>query len=132
MDLRHLFVENLKFYRKKEGLSQMALAERCEASIGYIAEIEFGRKFPSIEMVEKIAHSLKVEPYQFFKDETASMDRENQETEELLQGLPDRVKRKITAQLLSAISIDIDRALNPRSGDGPAALRRSAADTGRK
>ena len=94
----------------------MALAERCGASIGYIAEIEFGRKFPSIEMIEKIARSLKVEPYQFFKDETAAADRENREMEELLQGLPDRVKQKITAQLLSAISIDIDRALNPKTG----------------
>jgi transcriptional regulator with XRE-family HTH domain len=113
MDLRHLFVENLKFYRKKEGLSQMALAERCGASLGYIAEIEFGRKFPSVEMVEKIARSLKVEPYQFFKDETSEEDRERRETTRLLQGLPDRVKREIAAQLLSAISIDIDRTLNP-------------------
>ncbi|MDR2499743.1 MAG: helix-turn-helix domain-containing protein [Treponema sp.] len=118
MDLRHLFVENLKFYRKKEGLSQIALAERCGASIGYIAEIEFGRKFPSIEMIEKIARSLRVDPYQFFKDERTDPDRENQETEELLQDLPDRVKRKITAQLLNAVSTDIDRILNPKPGGG--------------
>jgi transcriptional regulator with XRE-family HTH domain len=95
----------------------MALAERCGASMGYIAEIEFGRKFPSVEMIEKIACSLKVDPYQFFKDETAAADRENRETAELLRGLPERVKREIAAQLLSAISIDIDRTLNP-DGDG--------------
>jgi transcriptional regulator with XRE-family HTH domain len=118
MNLRHLFVKNLKFYRKQERLSQMALAERCGASIGYIAEIEFGRKFPSVEMIEKIARSLKVEPYQFFKDETLVADRENRETAELLRDLPERVRREITAQLLSAISIDIDRTLNP--GGGPA------------
>jgi transcriptional regulator with XRE-family HTH domain len=119
MNLRHLFAENLKFYRKKEGVSQMALAERCGASIGYIAEIEFGRKFPSVEMIEKIACALKVEPYRFFKDETAAADREGRETMKLLQGLPDRVKREITAQLLSAISIDIDRTLNPGAADDP-------------
>jgi transcriptional regulator with XRE-family HTH domain len=121
MNLRHLFVENLKLYRKKEGLSQMALAERCGASIGYIAEIEFGRKFPSIEMIEKIACSLKIEPYQFCKNETTAADKESRETAELLRSLPDRIKREIAVQLLSAISIDIDRTLKPGGKNGPGA-----------
>jgi hypothetical protein len=70
-------------------------------------------------VIEKIARSLKVEPYRFFKDETAAAGREDRETVKLLQDLPDRVKRESTAQLLSAISIDIDRTLNPGADDDP-------------
>jgi hypothetical protein len=47
------------------------------------------------------------------QNETAAKDRE---TMELLQGLPGQAKREIAARLLSAISIDINRALNP---EGP-------------
>jgi len=46
----------------------MKLSEYCESSPGYIGEIEMGRKFPSIEMIEKIAKVLKIEPYHLLKN----------------------------------------------------------------
>ena len=45
----------------------MQLAEYCGISPGYIAEIEIGKKFPSVGVIEKIALILKVEPYILFK-----------------------------------------------------------------
>lgn len=48
----------------------MRLAELCETSTSYIGEIEIAKKFPSIEMVEKIAKALKIRPFQLFMDET--------------------------------------------------------------
>jgi transcriptional regulator with XRE-family HTH domain len=68
MTLKEVFIHNLKEFRKKEGLSQMKLAEYCNTSPGYIGEIEIGRKFPSTEMIEKIAFVLRIEPYLFFKN----------------------------------------------------------------
>ena len=47
----------------------MELSMRCDASANYIGEIEIGRKFPSIKMVEKIAGVLKVPPHLLFWDE---------------------------------------------------------------
>jgi transcriptional regulator with XRE-family HTH domain len=72
MTLKQVFIQNLKEFRKKEGLSQMKLAEYCGTAHSYIGEIEIGRKFPSMELIEKIAKILRVEPYLFFKSRTGN------------------------------------------------------------
>ena len=72
MDLRTVFITNLKRFRKEQKMSQMHLAELCETSTSYIGEIEIAKKFPSIEMIEKIAHALNVRPFQLFQDEPNS------------------------------------------------------------
>lgn len=69
MNLREIFIFNLKKYRKENALSQMKLAEKCNTSTSYIGEIEIGRKFPSIEMIETICNALKIKPYQLFLEE---------------------------------------------------------------
>jgi transcriptional regulator with XRE-family HTH domain len=56
----------MKEFRKKEGISQMKLAEYCNTSPTYIGEIEVGKKFPSMDMIEKIAAILRIKPYHFF------------------------------------------------------------------
>jgi transcriptional regulator with XRE-family HTH domain len=113
MALKRLFVINLKKFRKEEGLSQDALAKRCEASANHIGQIEMGRRFPSIELIERIAAVLKVEPYRLFKDETGEDPDENRETREFLAKLPDRIRRDLKKQLVEAISEDIDEVLKP-------------------
>ncbi|MDE5579845.1 MAG: helix-turn-helix transcriptional regulator [Treponemataceae bacterium] len=72
MDLRTVFITNLKRFRKEQKMSQMHLAELCETSTSYIGEIEIAKKFPSIEMIEKIARALNVRPFQLFQDEPNS------------------------------------------------------------
>jgi len=70
MTLKQTFIKNLKGSRTKKGLSQMQLAEYCGISTGYIAEIETGKKFPSIGVIEKMTVILKIEPYMLFKSQT--------------------------------------------------------------
>jgi transcriptional regulator with XRE-family HTH domain len=47
----------------------MKLAELCESSTGYIGEIESGKRFPSVAMIERIAKALGIESYYLFKNE---------------------------------------------------------------
>jgi len=47
----------------------MKLAEHCDSSTGYIGQIEIGNKFPSIEMIDKMAAALNIKPYMLFLDE---------------------------------------------------------------
>ena len=47
----------------------MQLAELCGSSTGYIGEIESGKRFPSVKMIERIASALKIESYFLFKNE---------------------------------------------------------------
>jgi transcriptional regulator with XRE-family HTH domain len=63
-----------------------------------------GRRFPSIELIERIAAVLKVEPYRLFKDEIGKPPDENQETRDFLANLPDRIRRDLEKQLSTAIS----------------------------
>jgi transcriptional regulator with XRE-family HTH domain len=68
MGLKQNFVANLRKIRKAAGLSQMQLAFRCNTAPSYIGEIEIGRRFPSIRMIEKIAVVLQVQPQLLFED----------------------------------------------------------------
>ena len=73
MTFQELFITNLKDFRKSRKISQAKLAEICESSQAYIAEIEVGKKFPSPEMIEKIASALEIESYCLFQN-NAAMD----------------------------------------------------------
>ena len=47
----------------------MTLAEMCNTSTSYIGQIEIGNRFPSLELIEKIALALEIKPYLLFCDE---------------------------------------------------------------
>ena len=68
MTFQELFITNLKDFRKSKKISQAKLAEMCVSSQAYIAEIEVGKKFPSPDMIERIASALDVESYFLFQN----------------------------------------------------------------
>ena len=82
----------------------MKLAELCDISPNYIAEIEIGRRFPSLKVIEKIGKALNVMPYRFFIDETEEHQNEIDEIVSLLSRLPDQQRlniiNRISAPLL--------------------------------
>jgi transcriptional regulator with XRE-family HTH domain len=119
MQLRQLFIVNMKKFRKKEGLSQASLAERCGAAANYIGQIEMGRKFPSVEMVERIAGALRVEPYLLFRDDAKLIPGENQEIHEFIAALPVHLRRELFGQLLTAIEASVEETLNPGGAADP-------------
>ena len=65
-NLRKVLAINLKFYRKTLGLSQAKLAEMVDITDNYIALIETGKRFPSINMLERIAKVLKCDTLDLF------------------------------------------------------------------
>jgi len=68
MTFQEVFLANLKNFRKVRNISQAKLAELCESSQKYIAEIEVGKKFPSPSMIERIASALNIESYYLFQN----------------------------------------------------------------
>ena len=69
MKLRKIFIDNLKKIRKEKKISQMRIAELCETSTSYIGEIEIGKKFPSVEMIEKLANALNIKACELFMED---------------------------------------------------------------
>jgi len=64
--LRDILAYNLKENRKKCGFSQAKLAEKANITTQYIAMIEVSRKFPTPEMLDRLAKALNIETYQLF------------------------------------------------------------------
>jgi len=99
MELRSIFIENLKLYRKNSGLSQQQLAEKCDIATNYLSEIERGLKFPSIELIECFSNELNVPAYLFFlngqaaaKSEYLEKKRNNEFCEKLLSTIAEMLK----------------------------------------
>jgi transcriptional regulator with XRE-family HTH domain len=95
MDLKRIFVVNLKKIRNRKGISQMKLAELCDTATNYIGEIEIGRRFPSLKLIEKIGQVLETEPYWFFIDDSETKLGALDETIDFLAGLPDTMRLNI-------------------------------------
>jgi transcriptional regulator with XRE-family HTH domain len=68
-ELHRNLVRNLKRLRADLSLSQMDLAEKADISPGYVGEIEMGRKFPTPEVLERLADSLGVRPFRLLMGE---------------------------------------------------------------
>jgi len=80
----------------------MKLAECCNTATSYIGDIEIGRRFPSMELIEKIANILRIEPYRFFKNQSDSLV--NADTENIFPRLPNSMKKQITTQIKTQIN----------------------------
>jgi len=61
-----LFIENLRFWRKKREISQLKLSEMVNISPNYLNAVENGKNFPSPEVIQQISNALDVMPYQLF------------------------------------------------------------------
>ena len=52
----------VQYYRKQRNLYQVELADITGVSTGYIGSIEQGVRFPSLELLKKLARALKISP----------------------------------------------------------------------
>ena len=64
--LRVLLASNIKAKRRILGITQEQLAEKVATSTHYIAQIEQKNKFPSPEMLERIAVALEIDSPELF------------------------------------------------------------------
>ena len=65
-NLRQVLALNMREKRSTLGLSQAKLAERINTAPTYITMIELGKKFPSVEMLERIASALLMDTTELF------------------------------------------------------------------
>jgi len=97
MELQQIFMTNLRKRRKQLKYTQEKLAELCNTDPCYIRQIEIGRRFPSLQYIERIAKALNIQPYRLFYDET-----EDENTEILT--MPDNKKEQIKAMLVANVN----------------------------
>jgi transcriptional regulator with XRE-family HTH domain len=65
-NIRDVFADNLKKFRLARGWSQAFLAEKAATSTNYIGMLENTIKFPSSEMIHKLASALEIDTIDLF------------------------------------------------------------------
>ena len=65
-NIREVLANNIKEYRRKHGFSQDKLAELAGISSQYLATVETCRKFPTPEVLDRIAEALEIETHELF------------------------------------------------------------------
>ncbi|MCL2276629.1 MAG: helix-turn-helix transcriptional regulator [Treponema sp.] len=64
--LRHILATNIRNHRHLLGYSQAKLAEIANIAPAYVAMIELEKKFPSDNVLERIAKALNIDPTELF------------------------------------------------------------------
>jgi transcriptional regulator with XRE-family HTH domain len=98
-NIREILAKNLKENRRKLGITQPQLAERANLSTHYLAMIEVVRKFPTADVLERLAAALDIAPNELF-----SVSPSPEEAMEKLQ-------QKILDNLDHAIENAVDKAI---------------------
>jgi len=80
-------IDRIKAIRVKKGISQMDLSLRSNLSQSFIANLEKGKKQPSVLTLIRIADALNVNPQDFFSESVNSGTKE--QTKEKIRKLLD-------------------------------------------
>lgn len=81
------------------GMTQTKLAEKVGTSTHYIGQIELGNKFPTPEMLERIATALEIDSPQLFSMNSFPAEVVNQFQEGLLAEVKTAVVSVINSRL---------------------------------
>ncbi|MBC2775839.1 helix-turn-helix transcriptional regulator [Rhizobium sp. AQ_MP] len=76
MEIRELFAKNLRKSRQAKGLSQEELAHLADIDRTYISSLERGLYSPTIEVLDKLARALGIQPEDLIKSATDSERRQ--------------------------------------------------------
>lgn len=106
MELRKIFFTNLHRFRKERNLTQEKFAELCDISTNYVGYIEKGKSFPSVELIEKMAKVLAIEPHLLFISENS---KEKKEIEKRNNEFKKMEKERLSEDLVKAIKKVIEK-----------------------
>ena len=93
--LRQILAMNIKKRRYILGLSQAKLAEAANIATAYVAMIELEKKFPSVEVLERIAHALNIDPPELFSKACYPSEAVKELHKSVLHGIEQVVKNHI-------------------------------------
>jgi transcriptional regulator with XRE-family HTH domain len=74
MDSQVLFGSRIRSIREAADLSREVVAEKADINANYLGEIERGEKWPSIEIIQRLAGALSVSPSAFLEFEAEEID----------------------------------------------------------
>ena len=104
-NIKEILAKNLKENRRKLGITQPELAERAGMSTQYLAMIEISKKFPTSDILERLAVALGINPHELFSVSVS----------------PERAMEQLQQEILNnmeqAMVHALDNAIEKRCGD---------------
>lgn len=100
MDSQILFGSRIRSIREAASLSRELVAERADINANYLGEIERGEKWPSIEIIQRLAGALSVSSSTFLEFEAEEID-----SNVLLTKLQQVLSNRNTDQLQQALRL---------------------------
>ena len=111
-NIRNVVAANIKKFRHDRGWSQALLAEKSGTSTKYIGLLEAKAKYPSSDMIHKLASALGIDPTELFYKEIKPSTTLINAKKSAFEDVGDAMNK----YLLSYISENI-RKLNEEIGD---------------
>ena len=93
---QEILIENLKAMRKSHQWTQMQLSEKSGVSDAMIGCIETGKKYPSLETLDRLATAFSLPTYMLIYDSSIATDMPVADTVE--------AKKQLILKLLDEIS----------------------------
>ena len=104
MTLQAIFIHNLKYFRKKSGMTQNELTLALNKGYNYINGIEQGRSFPSPDVIEQIAKELDIRAVQLFDENAVPQTAILADRDSFIEALADKVYARAKADLRENLS----------------------------
>ena len=103
-NIRDLLAYNIKERRRLLSLTQENLAEKVSTSTHYIGQIEQKNKFPSPEMLERIAAALEIDTPQLFSMDSYTDEAVKRFQKGILSDVSSGLETVITQAIATRIS----------------------------
>ena len=108
-DTRYIIADNVKYYRRREHITQMELAEQADLSLDSIKRIEGGKRTMSLENFMRVAEALHV-PLSFLVYEQGSLMPETERICCILDGRS-QSQREYLLHMLQEMSEGMDKLI---------------------
>jgi len=95
-NIREVLAQNLKENRRRLGITQPELAERARLSTSYLAMIEIARKFPTADVLDRLAAALDINSNELFSVSVS----------------PERAIEQMQQRILENLDLAVERALD--------------------
>jgi transcriptional regulator with XRE-family HTH domain len=119
VSIRDILALNLKEYRRKSGFSQEKLAEKAGISANYLSMVEISRKFPTPEMLDRLAQTLDIQTFQLFDPtatpEGALLHLERAIVENIEKIVRTTIKQDIVREIDQTVAKSVKQALSKGS-----------------
>ena len=111
ISIREILALNLKEYRRKSGFTQEKLAENAGISANYLSMVEISRKFPTPEMLDRLAKALNIQTFQLFDPSATPSGALLHLEQSIVENIEKIIKTSIKQEILSEINQTISKAI---------------------